>query len=158
MPAGEIGELLLKGPVCTPGYWRNEEATMQTIKNGWLHTGDLVRRDDEGYFYVAGRKKDMFISGGENVYPVEVERYLSTHPSVREVAVIGVSDPKWGEVGKAVVSLNTGAQLSSEELVAFCSGRLAKYKIPKFVEFRPELPKGDSGKILKRLLRESEKS
>jgi fatty-acyl-CoA synthase len=149
---GEIGELLLKGPVCTPGYWRNDEATRQTIRDGWLHTGDLVRFDDEGYFYVAGRKKDMFISGGENVYPVEVERYLSTHPAIREVAVVGVPDPKWGEVGKAFVSLKSGANLTAEELIAFCAGNLAKYKIPKLVEFRAELPKGDSGKILKRLL------
>lgn len=154
VPTGEIGELILRGPVCTPGYWRNPEATSQTIRNGWLYTGDLVRCDEEGYFYVAGRKKDMFISGGENVYPVEVERFLSTHPAVREVAVIGVPDPKWGEVGKAYVALKAGASLTADELIAFCHGNLAKYKVPKLVEFLPELPKSDSGKILKRKLRE----
>jgi fatty-acyl-CoA synthase len=154
LQAGEIGELLLRGPVCTPGYWKNAEATTQTIRDGWLHTGDLVRVDEEGYFYVAGRKKDMFISGGENVYPVEVERFLSTHPAVREVAVIGVPDAKWGEVGKAFVALNEGFELRGDELISFCAGNLAKYKIPKLVEILPELPKGDSGKILKRKLRE----
>ena len=154
VPTGEIGELILRGPVCTPGYWKNPEATAQAIKDGWFYTGDLVRRDEEGYFYVAGRKKDMFISGGENVYPVEIERFLSTHPAIREVAVIGVPDPKWGEVGKAYIALNEGASLTAEEVLAFCEGNLAKYKIPKYVEFLPELPKGDSGKILKRKLRE----
>ena len=153
VPAGEIGELILKGPVCTPGYWKNEKATAETIKDGWLYTGDLVRYDSEGYFYVAGRKKDMFISGAENVYPVEIERYLSTHPKIREVAVIGVPDEKWGEVGKAYIAVAAEMNLSAEEVIAYCDGNLAKYKIPKHVEFLPELPKGDSGKILKRLLK-----
>jgi fatty-acyl-CoA synthase len=148
--ADEIGELILKGPVCTPGYWKNEEATANTIKNGWLHTGDLVRCDSEGYYYVAGRKKDMFISGGENVYPVEIERYLSSHPKIREVAVIGVRDEKWGEVGKAFIA--AASDLSADEVIQFCQGNLAKFKIPKHFAFLPELPKGDSGKILKRLL------
>lgn len=150
--AGEIGELLLKGPVCTPGYWKNAKATTETIRDGWLHTGDLVRFDEEGYFYVVGRKKDMFISGGENVYPVEVEQYIGSHPAVREVAVIGVPDEKWGEVGKAFIALKAGASLTAEEVLRYCSGNLAKYKIPKHIAFLPELPKGDSGKILKRQL------
>ncbi len=149
---GEIGELVLRGPVCTPGYWRNPEATAHTIRDGWLHTGDLVRKDDEGYFYVAGRKKDMFISGGENVYPVEIERYLSQHPAIREVAVIGVPDAKWGEVGKVFISLHAGHSLTADDVLKFCAGNLAKYKIPKWVEFMNDLPKGDSGKILKRRL------
>jgi len=149
---GEIGELLLRGPVCTPGYWQNPEATAQTIRDGWFHTGDLVRFDEEGYFYVAGRKKDMFISGGENVYPVEIERFLSTHPKIREIAVIGVPDEKWGEVGKAYVALKSGESMTAQDVIAFCEGQLARYKIPKKVEFLDELPKGDSGKILKRLL------
>jgi fatty-acyl-CoA synthase len=151
---GEVGELLLRGPVCTPGYWENPEATAATIKNGWLYTGDLVRYDDEGYFYVAGRKKDMFISGGENVYPVEVERFLGTHPAVREVAVIGVPDAKWGEVGKAFVALKSGCSLTESDLLTFCVGQLATYKTPKSVVFLADLPKGDSGKILKRALKE----
>ena len=150
---GGVGELALRGPICTPGYWRNAEATRQTIRDGWLMTGDLVRRDEEGYYYVAGRKKDMYISGGENVYPVEVERLLSSHPSIREVAVIGVPDPKWGEVGKAFVALKAGAAIAADDLLAFCTGKLAKFKIPKQFEFLPDLPKGDSGKVLKRKLR-----
>jgi fatty-acyl-CoA synthase len=151
---GETGELLLRGPVCTPGYWRNEKATQETIVDGWLHTGDLVRVDDEGYFYVAGRKKDMFISGGENVYPVEVEQVMSEHSAIREVAVIGIPDEKWGEVGRAYVSLAEGSSVNADELLAFCNDKLAKYKIPKEVCFLEDLPKGDSGKILKRRLRE----
>lgn len=151
--AGETGELLLKGPMCTPGYWNNPQATAETIRDGWLHTGDLVRRDEEGYFYVAGRKKDMIKSGGENIYPVEIERFLSTHPAIREVAVVGVPDEKWGEVGKAYVALKADAsQVNEADVLQYCSGNLAKFKIPKYVEFLPELPKGDSGKILKRKL------
>jgi fatty-acyl-CoA synthase len=153
---GEIGELLLKGPACTPGYWNNTKATAETIQDGWLHTGDLVRCDAEGYFYVAGRKKDMYKSGGENVYPVEIERYLSSHPAIREVAVIGVTDAKWGEVGKAFIALREGASLTADEVLHFCEGQLAKYKTPKHVAFLKELPKSDSGKILKRQLRETE--
>jgi fatty-acyl-CoA synthase len=147
-----VGELWLKGPACTPGYWRNEAATAEAIRDGWFATGDLVRRDAEGFFYVAGRKKDMFISGGENVYPVEVERFLSTHPKLREVAVVGVPDAQWGEVGKAFVAPHQGQTVTPEEVLAFCQGNLARYKIPRYVEVRAELPKGDSGKILKRAL------
>lgn len=150
----EVGELLLRGPACTPGYWKNDAATAEAIRDGWFHTGDLVRRDADGFFFVAGRKKDMFISGGENVYPAEVERVLSTHPKLREVAVIGVKDAKWGEVGKAVVSLVAGAQLTLDELQAFCDGKLARYKIPRHLQVLPELPKTDSGKILKRALKD----
>lgn len=153
VPTGEIGELILKGPACTPGYWKNEAATSDAIRDGWFYTGDLMKRDAEGYYYVAGRKKDMFISGGENVYPVEVERFLSTHPKIREVAVIGVPDQKWGEVGKAFIALVEGESLTPDDVLKFCYGNLAKYKIPKHVEFLPELPKGDSGKILKRSLK-----
>lgn len=151
--AGEIGELLLRGPVCTPGYWKNDEATREAIVDGWFHTGDLVRFDDESYFYVAGRKKDMFISGGENVYPVEVESILSQHPAVREVAVVGISDAKWGEVGRAYISLAENQHATAEDILKFCGGKLAKFKIPKDIQFLESLPKGDSGKILKRQLR-----
>jgi len=150
----QVGELALRGPVCTPGYWNNPEATAAAIKDGWFHTGDLVRRDAEGYYYVVDRKKDMFISGAENVYPAEVEHFLRTHPAIREVAVVGVQDEKWGEVGKAFVVLKREMKLSVDDVLAFCSGNLAKYKIPKHVEFLNELPKSDSGKILKRALKE----
>jgi fatty-acyl-CoA synthase len=148
----QIGELVLRGDVCSPGYWRNEAATAAAIRDGWFHTGDLVRRDSEGYYYVAGRKKEMFISGGENVYPVEIERLLSTHPAIREVAVVGVPDAKWGEVGKAVISLKAGSMLSEQDVTQFCLQGLAKYKVPKQIQFMDDLPKGDSGKILKRAL------
>lgn len=149
---GEIGELALKGAAQTPGYWRNPLATEQAIKDGWLYTGDLVRCDADGYFFVVGRKKDMFISGAENVYPVEVEQFLRSHPKIKEVAVIGVADEKWGEVGKAFVVAKEGVELLAEEVLEFCAGQLAKYKVPKHIEFLKDLPKGDSGKILKREL------
>jgi fatty-acyl-CoA synthase len=148
-----VGELVLRGPVCTPGYWNNQEATASAIRNGWFHTGDLVRKDAEGYYYVVDRKKDMYISGAENVYPAEIEHCLRSHPKVREVAVIGVPDEQWGEVGKAVIALNPGAIATADEVRAFCSGRIAKFKIPKYVEFVDALPKSESGKILKRALR-----
>ena len=148
----EIGELILRGPAQTPGYWKNPDATALTIKDGWLHTGDLVRIDEDGYCYVAGRKKDMYISGAENVYPVEIEQFLRSHPKIKEVAVIGVPDDKWGEVGKAFVVPQDGVELLAEEVLRFCNGQLAKYKVPKHIEFLKVLPKGDSGKILKREL------
>ncbi len=116
-------------------------------------TGDLVRRDAEGFYYVVDRKKDMYKSGGENVYPVEVETFLRTHPGIREVSVVGVPDPKWGEVGLAWVAPAPGTTLTAEDVVAFCQGQLARYKIPKHVRFLPELPRGDSGKVLKRELK-----
>jgi fatty-acyl-CoA synthase len=152
--ADQVGELVLRGPVCTPGYWRNPGATAEAIRDGWFHTGDLVRRDGEGFYYVVDRKKDMYKSGGENVYPVEVEHFLRSHPAVRDVAVVGVPDAKWGEVGRAYVVVEPGASLTAEALLAFCAGQLAKYKTPKQVEFVDELPRGDSGKVLKKALRE----
>jgi len=150
----QVGELVLRGPVCTPGYWRNPEATAEAIRDGWFHTGDLVRRDGEGFYYVVDRKKDMYKSGGENVYPVEVEHFLRSHPAVRDVAVVGVPDTKWGEVGRAYVVLERGASLTADALLAYCAGQLAKYKTPKHVEFVDELPRGDSGKVLKKALRD----
>lgn len=152
--ANQVGELLLRGPMIMQGYWHNEKATQETIKEGWLCTGDLVRRDDEGYYYVVGRKKDMFISGGENVYPPEVEQILRSHPGVLEAAVIGIPDDKWGEVGKAFV-VRSSNDLTPETLHQHCVQNLAKFKIPKHFVFLPSLPKGDSGKILKRVLAET---
>lgn len=150
--ADEIGELCLKGPMCMTEYWQNPKATQETILDGWLHTGDLVRFDSEGYFYVVGRKKDMYKSGGENVYPAELEKVIRSLEGIREVAVIGVPDEKWGEVGKAFVALESGVQLSQDQILNHCAKNLAKFKIPKYYEFLPALPKGDSGKILKRQL------
>jgi fatty-acyl-CoA synthase len=138
--------------MCMDRYWNNERATKETIVNGWLYTGDLVRRDYEGFYYVVGRKKDMYKSGGENVYPPELEQVLRKLPGVRDVAVIGVPDEKWGEVGMAYIVLDN--DLTEGDLKEYCSKNLAKFKIPKFFQFLPELPKGDSGKILKRQLRE----
>ncbi len=150
----EIGELLLKGPVCMTGYWKNEKATQDTFSGEWLKTGDLVRFDEDGYFYVVGRKKEMFKSGGENVYPVEIEKVIEQLEWVSEVAVIGVKNPQWGEVGHAFVVAKKFEQFNLEELQKHCEKNLAKFKNPKFYTQLKELPKGDSGKILKRKLTE----
>lgn len=149
---GEIGELLLKGPAIMSGYFQNEKATTNTIQDGWLLTGDLVKFDEEGYFYVVGRKKEMYKSGGENVYPAEVEKVIRSIPGIREVAVIGIPDPKWGEVGKAFISLEKDRAISENEVIDHCLKNLAKFKVPKAVQVLAELPKGDSGKILKKNL------
>lgn len=151
---GELGELILKGPVCMKEYWNNPKATAETVVDGWMHTGDIVRVDKEGYFYVVDRKKEMFISGAENVYPAEVEHVFRTHDSVRDIAVIGVPDKKWGESGKAFIVLEAGKSTTAEEFIAWAKEHLAKYKIPKHYEFIDELPKSDSGKILKKILKE----
>ncbi len=151
---GEVGELLLRGPAAMDGYWQNPAATAETIVDGWLRTGDLVRRDAEGYVYVAGRTKEMFISGAENVYPAEVEAALAQHPAVAAVAVVGVPDARWGEVGHAVVVLRDDAEVSAADLRAFCDGRLARFKIPKHITFTDALPVSDSGKVLRRALRD----
>ncbi len=147
VPSGSPGEFLLKGPMVTPGYWRNPEATAKAIVGGWFHTGDMVRVDDEQYIYVVDRIKNMFISGGENVYPAEVERVLLTHPDVAEAAIIGVADDKWGEVGQAFVVPKPGYSPSSGDLEQFCRERLAKFKVPKYFKLVEALPKNDTGKI-----------
>ncbi|RYZ98164.1 MAG: AMP-dependent synthetase, partial [Proteobacteria bacterium] len=148
----EVGELLLRGPVCTPGYWNDAAATAAAIRDGWFHTGDLVRVDEEGFFYVVGRKKEVFISGGENIYPAEIESYLGTLPGIREVAVVGVKDERWGEVGKCFYATKENEPVGEEALRAFCEEGLARYKIPKFFTQLADLPKGPSGKIQRRAL------
>ncbi len=150
---GQVGELLLKGPMCMQEYWHNPEATRSSFLDGWFRSGDLVKTDNENYFYVVGRKKEMFISGGENIYPAEVEKVISKHPAVQEVAVLGVEDPQWGEVGRAFVVTTEKSELVTSDLVKFCKEQIASYKIPKQFEFLDELPKGDSGKILKKELK-----
>lgn len=150
----EVGELCLRGPVVTPGYWRNPEATAQAMPDGWFRTGDLLRQDEEGYLFVMDRIKNMYISGGENVYPAEIERFLLTFPGVSEVAVIGVPDARWGEVGKAFI-VTKDITISTEALLAYCAGNLARFKVPKYVELVPELPKNDTGKINKKVLKAS---
>jgi fatty-acyl-CoA synthase len=151
----EEGELVLKGPSYCSGYFNNLEATAEAVDDrGFFHTGDVARYDVEGYFYIVDRKKDMFISGGENVYPAEIEKVLYQHPAVLMCAVIGVPDPKWGEVGKACVMLRPGEITSEAELLQFMMDRLAKYKVPKTVTFLAELPISAAGKILKRELKQ----
>jgi fatty-acyl-CoA synthase len=147
----EEGELVLKGPSYCSGYFNDPEATSAAIDElGFFHTGDIARYDDEGYFYIVDRKKDMFISGGENVYPAEIERVLYRHPAIHMCAVIGMPDPKWGEIGMACVVLKPGTEASEEELIEFMAGSLAKFKVPKSISFLPELPISAAGKILKR--------
>ncbi|WNJ20467.1 long-chain fatty acid--CoA ligase [Pontibacter sp. G13] len=152
VPDGQSGELCVRGAVVTPGYWENPTATATHIQDGWLHTGDMVIRDTEGYFFVVDRKKHMFISGGENVYPAEVERALRMHPAINEVVVVPIPHEKWGECGCAVVVFERGKQLSLDDIKAFAKTLLAGYKIPKTLHVVATLPKNATGKIDRRKL------
>jgi len=154
MPAGEVGELWLRGPHVSKGYWNNPQATAAALdKDGWFHTGDLARRDEEGFYYIAGRKKDMLISGGVNIYPAEIEGELLLHPAVQDAAVVGIPDATWGEVGAAFVVLREGAAATENELAAFLAERLAKYKLPRRWVFIDALPRTAYGKVVKGELR-----
>jgi fatty-acyl-CoA synthase len=150
----EVGEIIVKGDIVTPGYWRLTDETQQAIKDGWLYTGDLAVMDAEGYVTIVDRKKDMILTGGENVYSTEVENVLYMHPAILEAAVIGVPDEKWGEMVKAIVVLKKGMDVTEKEIIGFCKEKLARYKAPKSVDFYPALPKTGSGKIAKKELRE----
>lgn len=150
---GEVGELLFKGPNATKGYWKLPEQTAESIRDGWVYTGDLVKQDEQGYFYIVGRKKELIITGGYNVYPREIEEVLYTHPAIYEAAVIGIPDEAKGEIPKAFISLKPGQHTSEGEIIDFCKANLAPYKVPRIVEIRPDLPKSSVGKILKRELR-----
>jgi len=152
---GEVGEILFKGPNATQGYWKLPELTAESIRDGWVYTGDLARQDEEGYFYIVGRKKELMITGGYNVYPREVEEVLYTHPAVYEAAVIGVPDEVKGEVPKAYIVLRPGQTATEKEIVEFCKQNLAPYKVPRQVEILSELPKSSTGKILHRELRKT---
>jgi fatty-acyl-CoA synthase len=152
VPRGEIGEIVVKGPTVMTGYWNKPEETAAAIRDGWLYTGDLGRQDDEGYFYVVDRKKDMYRSGGENVYPAEVEKVLYDHPQIVEAAIIGVPDEKWGETGKAFVAVQPGETLTKEDVIRFLEGQVARYKFPSHVEFVEALPHTASGKVQKSAL------
>ena len=153
--AGQEGELLLRGNHICSGYWNKPEATAEAIKDGWFHTGDLARIDEDGHLSIVGRKKDMLISGGINIYPAEIERVLETHPQIAASAVIGVTDEKWGEVGKAVVELKLGGSLTLEELQKFLGDRMAKYKVPKYMVVVDMLPRTvASAKVQKFILKE----
>ena len=149
---GEVGELLLGGDHLFKEYWKNPEQTQKVIQDGWLHTGDLAKFDEDEDYYIVGRKKDMIISGGENIYPQELEHWISEHPAVSECAVIGLPHEKWGEVVTAFISLQKGAGISTEDVKAFCLQKFGKYKIPKDYHFVKELPKTDVGKVNKQAL------
>jgi acyl-CoA synthetase (AMP-forming)/AMP-acid ligase II len=153
LPPGEMGEIVTRSDLAMKGYWRNPEATAATLRNGWVHTGDMGYLDQGGYLFIMDRSKDMIITGGENVYPREVEEVIIRHPAVSEVAVIGVPDSKWGEAIKAVVALKPEVSASEEEIIAFCKDSIASYKKPKSVDFVDGLPKNNYGKVLKRELR-----
>jgi fatty-acyl-CoA synthase len=153
-PVGQTGELLIRGPhVCT-GYWQNPEATAKALVDGWFYTGDMARVDEDGFYTIAGRFKDMLISGGENIYAAEVEKVFRDHPAVQDAALIGLPDPKWGEIGLMAVVLKAGKQASEDELRQFCAARLARYKVPKQVAFVDALPVSPYGKVLKAELRQ----
>jgi fatty-acyl-CoA synthase len=154
VPPNEVGELVIRGPNVMKEYWKRPEATKEAFSGGWFHSGDMARMDEDGDLYIVDRKKDMFISGGENVYPAEVENAVFELPQVAEVAVIGVKDEKWGEVGRAIVSLKAVGTLTETEIIDSLKGRLAKYKVPKSVVFVDQLPRNAAGKVLKNTLRE----
>ncbi len=151
---GEVGEIIARGANIMPGYWRKPEETAAVLRDGWYFSGDMATIDEEGYIYIVDRKKDMIISGGENIYSVEVEKALSSHPAVLESAVIGVPDERWGEAVKAIVVLRPGMSATSDELIEHCRTQIAGFKCPRSVDFLDALPKSASGKILKRELRE----
>lgn len=154
VPPGQTGELLISGPHVCSGYWRNPQATAGALQDGWFHTGDMARQDADGFYYIAGRFKDMIISGGENIYAAEVETVFREHPAVADAALIGVPDEKWGEVGLMVVALKNGATVEADELLGFCRDRLARYKVPKQVVFADALPYSPYGKVMKAELKE----
>jgi len=154
VPQGEMGELWVKGPNVTPGYWNRPDANQTSFTDGWLHTGDAARKDDEGYYYIVDRTKDMYISGGENVYPAEVESVLYQIPQLAEAAIIGVPDERWGEVGKAIVVVKPGQILTADQVLAHCAENLARFKLPRTVQFIDALPRNATGKVHKPTLRE----
>lgn len=156
LPAGQIGELIIKGPNVMQGYYKQLEATIETLKGNWLYTGDMAKLDEDGYVYIVGRKKEMVNVRGLNVYPREIEEVLYQNPKIKEAAVIGITDTHKGEVPKAFIVLNDNQESSEHEIIQYLRDRLAPYKIPKHVEFRNSLPKNTTGKILKRVLKDEE--
>jgi len=146
---GMSGEVIVKGPIVMSGYWQRQDLTDEVIRDGWLYTGDIARMDEDGFVYIMDRKKNMYISGGENVYPAEIEKLLLAHPNVAEAAVVGVPDEKWGEVGKAFIVLKDGQNVNADEVLHFLRDKLARYKMPRYIEFMDSLPKTASDKIRK---------
>lgn len=155
VPTGQVGELIISGPHVSLGYWGNPEATQAVIHEGWFHTGDMARCDEEGFYYISGRIKDMIISGGENIYAAEVEEVVREYPAVADAALIGKPDIKWGEVGLMVIALKPGEQVSAEEILEYCGYRLARYKVPKQIVFVDNLPYSPYGKVIKADLRKA---
>jgi acyl-CoA synthetase (AMP-forming)/AMP-acid ligase II len=153
VPTGAVGEVVIKSPVVMKGYWNKPEATAAAVRDGWMHTGDAAWRDEDGYFYIYDRVKDMIVTGGENVYPAEVENAIAGHPDVADVAVIGVPDDKWGEAVKAIVVARPGAAHDPSSVIAWSRERIANYKVPKSVDFVEAIPRNITGKILRRELR-----
>jgi fatty-acyl-CoA synthase len=154
VPNGTIGEIVARGPQLMKGYWNRPEATAETLRGGWLHTGDAGVMDEEGYIYIRDRIKDMIVSGGENVYPRVIEEVLFQHPAIAEAAVIGVPDERWGETVKAIVVLHQRMNATAEDIMDFCRGKLGGFERPRSVDFVAALPRNSLGKVLKRTLRE----
>jgi long-chain acyl-CoA synthetase len=157
MPVGEIGELAIRGPQVMQGYWNRPEETAAILRDGWLFTGDVARMDADGFFSVVDRKKDMIITGGMNVYPRDVEEPLYAHPKIREAVAVGVPDERWGEAVKVYLVLRDGETATAQEIIDYCRTRMARYKVPKQVEFRTELPRSMVGKVLRRQLLQEER-
>ena len=156
-PAGVVGEVVARGANIMLGYWKNPELTAERLRDGWLHTGDMGIIDEDGFIFLVGRKDDMIITGGENVYPREVEDVILTHPAVAECAVVGMPDPVWGEQVAAFVVLGSGQSVAAEEIVAFCETKLAGYKKPRRIEFVEDLPKTMIGKVSHREVRDAQR-
>jgi long-chain acyl-CoA synthetase len=154
VPVGEFGEVIIKGPQIMKGYWNMPEETANTLRDGWLYTGDIAKVDEDGYLYIVDRKKDLIIASGFNIYPRDIEEVLYEHPAVQEAVVIGVPDVYRGEDVKAFVVLKAGQTLTEDEVIQYCKQNMAAYKVPRSVEFREQLPKTQVGKILRRALRE----
>jgi fatty-acyl-CoA synthase len=152
-PAGEMGELWVKGPNVTPGYWNRPDANASSFTDGWLHTGDAARIDEEGFYYIVDRWKDMYISGGENVYPAEVEDVLYRLPAIAEAAVIGIPDERWGETGMAIIALKPGQSLEEAAIHQHCRANLARFKCPREIRIIDALPRNATGKVHKPTLR-----
>ena len=156
LPVGKIGELVIRGPQVMQGYWKRPDETASVLRNGWLYTGDIAYMDEDGYFFIVDRKKDLIITGGYNVYPREIDEVLHEHPAVKEAVSVGITHPTRGEIIKAYIVLREGHSLSKTDVLAFCREKLANYKVPKQVEFRDDLPKSIVGKVLRRVIREEE--
>ncbi|GAG73569.1 unnamed protein product, partial [marine sediment metagenome] len=158
VPQNTKGEIVIKGDNIMKEYFKNPEANAETLKEGWLHTGDIGHMDEDGFFYITDRKKDMIIRGGENIYPREIEEVIYSHPAVSMGTVIGVRDKICGELPKAFVVLKEGESVTEEDIIAYCKKHLADFKVPKYVEFRDSLPQTPTGKIQKQPLREEEET